>query len=88
MPQEETQTFRQFCENELSKTQFNTLYQLPNVTKYSITNALKRPQKMSFDLLLIIAKELEMSPLFLAQAYECSLDKMTARQYLYLQTIN
>ncbi|WP_052595720.1 hypothetical protein [Aureispira sp. CCB-QB1] len=78
------QTFRQFCENQLSTRQFNTLYELPNTTRYSITNALKKPQKMSFQLLLDIADAINQSPLNLALYYECSLDTMTARQYLSL----
>jgi hypothetical protein len=88
MTEGDNQTFRQFCENELSTKQFNTLYEIPEVKKYSITNALKRPQKMSFELLLAIAKVLELPPLLLARSYECSLDKMTAREYLQLEATN
>jgi hypothetical protein len=83
-PNNTKQTFRQFCEKELSTEQFNTLYQLPNRTKYSITIALKAPQKMSFELLLDMAKTLGMHPINLALDYECSFDKMTTRQYLSL----
>lgn len=83
-PNNTKQTFRQFCEKELSTEQFNTLYQLPNRTKYSITIALKVPQKMSFELLLDMAKTIDIHPINLALDYECSFDKMTARQYISL----
>lgn len=82
--QEDKQTFRQFCEKELSTKQFNSLYELQGWKKYSITFALNRPQIMSFQLLQDIAKSINESPLDLAFNYECSLDKMTAREYLSL----
>ncbi|WMX16539.1 hypothetical protein [Aureispira sp. CCB-E] len=84
MPNKHKQTFRQFCEKGLSTEQFNSLYELPNWTKYSITLALNRPQIMPFELLLDIAKEIHAAPLDLAINYECSIDRMTARQYFSL----
>jgi len=79
-----TQTFSQFCENELSIKKFKALYQLAkddDITKYSITNALKYPQKMSFKLLKKIATTIGITAIDLVEKYECGLDKMTAREY-------
>lgn len=84
MSEDHKQTFRQFCESTLSIEQFNSLYKLPKWTKNSITLAFKRPQIMSFELLLDIAKEIHSDPLDLAINYECSIDRMTARQYFSL----
>jgi hypothetical protein len=84
MPNKHKQTFRQFCEKELSAEKFNSLYELPNWTKYGITLALNRPQIMSFELLCDIAQEIHVHPLDLTINYECSIDKMTARQYFVL----
>lgn len=84
MPDNTEQTFRQFCENSLSLQKFKKLYELPNTTKYSITNALKNPQRMSFNLLQNISEMIGIPALVLAKQYECSLDTMTAREYISL----
>lgn len=78
------QTFRQFCKKAFSFDQFNNLHNLIGCTKYSITWAFNHPQKMSFQMLLALANQLNYDPLMLISTYECSLDKMTAREYLSL----
>lgn len=75
------QTFRQYCETELSQAKFNALYQLENFSNNKITKALNSPASMCFELLVIFAKELGKTPFELATDFDCGMDAMSARQY-------
>lgn len=75
------QTFRQYCEMELSQAKFNALYQLEKFSNNKITKALNSPASMCFELLVIFAKELGETPIELAENFDCGMDAMSARQY-------
>jgi hypothetical protein len=86
MTQNTKQTFRQYCESTLTKQEFNNLYnlanELPNIKKYNITRALNVPSRTPFELLKSIAPIVHKSLFDLVIDYECSIDVMTAREFL------
>jgi len=79
------QTFRQFCEMELSQAKFNELYKIEGFSKNKITKALNSPASMSFQLLKAIAEKTNYTPFFLAETYDAAMDSMSAKEYKQIE---
>ena len=75
------QTLRQYCEKTLSSYDFNLLHKNLKTTKYKLTSTLNSPNKMPFDILISLAKQLGTTPMSLVENYDAGLDGMTAREY-------
>lgn len=76
-------------ESTLTNQEFNKLYdlakELPNVNKYNITRALNAPSRISFELLMAIAPIVKKSVYELIIKYGCSIDVITAREFMNVE---